>query len=286
MKNIIKKLLNPFNKANKELPHIVGFKGGLGNQMFQYAFGLAVQKRTGRRVIFDKTIYDKPNKRKYELGFLNLDIEFLENDAEVKQKFINEQNPFAYEEGLFAYKEAMDYHGYFQNEKYLAGIENQVRKAFTFPKIPKGDEFNSEVLRMVKKTKNPVFIHLRRDDYLTNNWVLPLSYYQDAVKYVKERVDNPVFFVLGIKCEDYIKSELDIGEDYIVLDEVNFRNKEDWKDMYLMTKFKHCIIANSTFSWWGAWLGDPAKNRVIVAPSPFVCGSDEIVCDSWIKLKR
>ena len=286
---------------------IVGIMGGLGNQMFQYAFGKALERTSGEKVLFDKSWFgaqspgDTP--RCYELDLFPIRPEFA-TAAEVepylsKSKwvrlwgkisgkggtFVREYKNPKYDEKYLNLKGNAYYKGYFQCPKYFENVADELRRDFTFPEIPADDAFNQKWLKRFAECENPVFVHLRRGDYANiAGWMLPLEYYQKAVAEMCKRVKNPTFFVFGSECDDYIQNEFDIGVPFEVIGEENARNKEDWKDIKLMMACKHGIVANSSFSWWAAWLSD-VDGRTIIAPTPFTNG-DEILPDNWVKIKR
>ena len=286
--------------------HVVRLMGGLGNQMFQYAFGLALKTKTGKKVFFDTSWFDEAKKagkefangvavRKYELDLFNKNIpiattKYLSHCGNC----LTENNAFVFDENLFKQPTATYFDGYFQNEKYFKNIKKEIKKEFTFPQIEESDDFNQNWLRKINECENPVFVHLRRGDYLNlQGWALTTEYYKKAIQYIKGHVKNPTFFVFGQDCEDYIKNELLSHPELVseslkfeIIGEKNSQNKDDWKDIALMMHCKHAIIANSTFSWWAAWLGRANENGIVVAPTPFINGQDEIICDNWVKIER
>jgi len=289
-------------KASEEVK-IVKIAGGLGNQMFQYAFGKALEYEQKQKVLFDDSWFLESKKeivnnkkensigvvmRGYGLDIFSLDIPFA-SDRQIKscKNRIYEKKDFIYDRELLKDYGSSYYIGYFQNENYFKKIRSQIKGAFRFPPIHPSDKFNYEWLNKIRKSKNSVFIHLRRGDYLNlQGWALSTNYYKKAVRYIKENVENPCFFVFGQNCSDYLKKEFNIDASFEIIGETNSENNEDWKDLVLMKACKHAIIANSTFSWWAAWLGRANTEGIVIAPTPFVNGRDEIVCDNWIKIKR
>ncbi len=287
----------------KEIPDklIVKFWGGLGNQMFQYGFGKSLEKMTHKKVIFYKhseEYYQKfivnekgENKegavvRKYGLDIFDLDIKFA-SDVQFEsceKKFDLKKDPFSFNPELFKKQKSASYFGYFQNENYLTPARKQLEKDFTFPEIKKDDIFNQNWLNKIRSCENPVFIHIRLGDYVNLGWNLSIEYYKRAIEYIKEHVKNPTFFVFGQGVSDFIKNDFLTDIPMEIIGETNSDNKEDWKDIVLMEECKHAIIANSTFSWWAAWLGK-ANNGIVTAPSPFLFERDEIVCNNWVKIK-
>jgi len=277
---------------------------GLGNQMFQYAFGKALEHNTGKKVLFDKSWYqmaktkiinDKGENsegvvmRGYALDiFNNIDISFAKKKQikyAKRKNYIVDKFHTIYDEELLNDVGSGYYQGYFQHEKYFKNIKNDILNTFIFPKIQESDKFNQEWLKKIKETKNSVFIHIRRGDYSNIGWSLPISYYKNAVEYIKQNVENPKFFVICQNCKNYVENEFNIGINFEFIEETNSINHEDWKDFVLMKECKHAIIANSTFSWWAAWLGISNSEGIVIAPAQWIRGNrDELICENWVKL--
>lgn len=280
---------------------IVKLMGGLGNQMFQYAFGKALEQKTNTKVLYDKTWFEEAKKdivsnghnsngvkiRPYDLDVFNLDLDFANTEQINKNKNFTaaEKNAFAFDKRLFKKKYGY-FDGYYQNEEYLINITELIKKDFSFPEISVKDKFNNNIAEKIKSCANPVFIHIRRGDYLNlAGWTLSDSYYHNAVQEIVKRIEDPTFFVFGQDCEDYIKNELGLTCNYEYVGNHNSEQGNDYIDMQLMSMCKHGIIANSTFSWWAAWLIDN-KNKVVIAPTPWLNNSDSIICDSWVKVRK
>lgn len=289
---------------------IVKLMGGLGNQMFQYAFGKALEQECNEKVLYDNFWFNEVKDTtkegvviEYGLDLFPINPNFATKEQiepyisknKLKRmwlkllgrggKYAREYKNPQYNAEYLKIKGNAYYKGYFQCPKYFENIAGEIRKDFTFPPISFDDAFNQKWLKRFSECENPVFIHLRRGDYKNlAGWLLPLEYYQKAVAEIKKHVKNLTFFVFGSECDDYIKNEFDIGAPFEIIGEENARNREDWKDIVLMMHCKHAIIANSTFSWWAAWLSD-TDGRTIIAPIPFTV-NDEILPDNWIRIKR
>lgn len=299
---------------------IIKLKGGLGNQMFQYAFGRALMHKLHKKqncaVLFDYSWFNEMDKlgkdgerkngitiRHYALDIFNLDINFADNEALknlsakkylkfpkfLRKNFpflkyfnthLNEDNPFKYEEKLLNIKGGHYFEGYFQNEKYFKNCADIIKKDFTFK--PLENEHNKNILEKIQNTKNSVFIHIRRGDYLDiGNMALGIEYYKNAIQKIKEKIKNPVFFIFAKDSDEFIKENFNFETDF----ELIKSKGADYIDMQLMAQCKHAIIANSSFSWWAAWLIEN-KDKIIIAPSPWLDDNDDIICDNWIKIKR
>ncbi len=283
---------------------VVKIFGGMGNQMFQYAFGQSLAARLQQPVYYDLQWFanGKHPERPYALELFDLPIQQVPAAVKpylpskkwwrnVRNKLhgynwqvVKEKQPWLYDASLYAHDGMVYYNGYFQHESYLAPVAEALRRQFTFPPLPEEDTFNRDWLAKIRACENPVCVHIRRGDYLNvAGWALPLAYYQKAFAYMAEHVKNPTFFVFGSESAEFIKNELKVDFPFEFVGEENAKNHADWKDMLLMSACKHKIIANSTFSWWAAWLGE-VEGGLTIAPSPFLEGQDAIVPDRWIKL--
>ena len=287
---------------------IVKFIGGLGNQMFQYALAKAMEEKIGANVLFDISSYAKAQKtivgdsgkdknglciRQYEINiFRNADIKLASDIQTLGVKISNlvgiskkykEKDAFNYNEKIFTDDKYNYFSGYFQNEKYFKFIKKRLIKDFKLPALREDDKYNKELLDEIQKSNNPVFIHVRRDDYIKLGYSISLDYYKKAVQHIKIHVENPTFFVFCAEDTEYIKNEFNIGVDFKLVGEKNKTRETFFENMRLMKACKHAIIANSSYSWWAAWLNE-FEDKIVIAPSPWMNGSDEIICDSWIKI--
>lgn len=297
---------------------IVKLMGGLGNQMFQYAFGKLLEKKHKCEVLYDLSWFELIKRKRLEnpenfaesiyisncaLGiFPNLEIK-IASEKEIKKVcfprfnkirrlfgikpksgIVREKNAFIYEPGLLEKRGSCYFEGYFQNEKYFLDMKDELIKTFELPELKPEDEYNKNLLQKIQSCENPVFIHVRRADYVKLDWVISQNYYKNAVKYIKERVENPKFFVFGVGDIDYIKTKFDIGEEFEIIGDNNKTNENFYEDLRLMMACKHAIIANSSYSWWAAWLSSQNKG-IIIAPSPWIDGQSEVICKDWVKIK-
>jgi hypothetical protein len=261
---------------------IARLRGGLGNQLFQYAAGRALAAHHGVELKLDLYTYTKHPYRKFELDTFNIDAVEATRD-EVHQftgsnpivRYLNKRNNYFhcprvfaqphyhYYEDFFALPKEIYLSGYWQSEKYFDGIGGLIREQFT-PRSPL-DSRNSE-LRKRMEFQHSVAVHVRRGDYSSASYAsffggLPETYYVEAMSMVKERVGNPVFYFFSDDiawCKSNIATE---GAEFV---EHN-SGADAYKDMLLMASCKHNIIANSTFSWWGAWLNHN-PDKVVIAP--------------------
>lgn len=276
----------------------VKFIGGLGNQMFQYAFGLSLEKRCKAKVYYDKSFFDIKGSRNYELNNFKLKLKttnnwllkFNECIKPRQKKIIKETEDSIYNEKFYNLKNYNFYDGYFQTYKYFDDYRNDILKAFEL-KTPLNEE-NEKMLKKIKSS-NSVSLHVRRTDYLYKEelkirGVCDLDYYGKAIKYIEKNIKAPHFFVFSDDitwCLEHLKFQ----SKYTFVD-INDA-QSGYFDMFLMKNCKHNIIANSSFSWWGAWLNEH-NNKIVIAPKIWMirwneteenAGRDLIPSD-WIRI--
>lgn len=243
---------------------IKDFTARLGNQLFQIANAISYADRTGDVVAFPRWEYSK-----YFRGDFTPSVD-------------TNMNKMIWEEPGFHYTPipggANLLGGYYQSEKYFLQVEDKIRNYFSF-----SDDTIKEVLNKNKEVLNSgrptVSMHLRRGDYLkwpNHHPVLTPSYFSDAKKIFPP---DSVFVVFSDDIQ-WCRDNFPEGE-YIFID-----GQSDVEDLCLMSMCTHNCIANSTFSWWGAWL-NPNKDKIVVAPekwfgpaySHFI--TRDIYCEGW-----
>jgi len=289
--------------------NIVRIFAGLGNQLFQYAFFRALQSNFPDTKMDISEFKYRKHHNGYELERLfNIQPVYStkeENDAladyskdlfsEIRRKIFcmkrkcsgkliieGKQNYNATE--LLALQNAY-FIGYWQSEKYFKSIEDSLRKELTFKSVL--DDQNLAIAEDIN-TCNSVAIHVRRGDYLKSRrrdscgTVCSLAYYNRAIEQICSQVANPRFFIFSDD-KEWVKENLLI-ENAVYVD-INSR-LDSYKDMQLMSLCKHNIIANSSFSWWGAWLNNN-PNKVVLAPSIWMRNMNyaDVLPDSWIKIE-
>jgi hypothetical protein len=279
---------------------IVRLQGRLGNQMFQYALAKSLQE-SGKNVTIDSSML-KYDGNHNELGlFENVKSEYIEADSHLVAKLgdCNKSFPYKVKRKIIGYKKThilennyaynaaifdMDnvyLEGYWQTEKYFKNIEGQIRTLYTFPTIT--DKSNLDLEDKIKSC-NSVSLHIRRGDYLSDKNapmhgdICTKAYYDNAIKYIKERVDNPKFYIFTDDAEWARQQYKD--EEYTIVDQNHADNS--FRDMQLMSLCKHNIIANSSFSWWGAWL-NTNKDKIVTAPPKWfnLAETPDVWCEGW-----
>lgn len=267
--------------------------GGLGNQMFQYAIGrvLALKNRTSLKLDLSNytlnSLIDTP--RKYELDKFDLPISIYKKNFLTLQfppKIIHEISQ-AYDKSILNLKGNIKLIGYWQSEKYFSAYRDLIIKEFTFKTQPSGK--NKKLLQDII-WENSIGVHVRRGDYVTIktanecHGTCSLTYYEAAIKFIKQKVKNPIFYVFSDDIP-WCKDNLIIEGKVVYIDHNHGENS--WEDMRLMSHCKHNIIANSSFSWWSAWL-NTNDTKIVIAPKLWFqarkMNSQSIVPQDWIKL--
>lgn len=301
------------NANNKK---IVKLNGGLGNQMFQYAFAYALSKKNKIQLILDFWWFEAVKShvnvtpRTFELDVFNTDYKIAteealsqvirENNLSKFQKILwkifkikkykpqknvyVQKSAFDFNKNLFNATEYLYYDGYFQNEKYFKDYRNEILKCFSLKDSL--DEKNQSALELIQSS-NAVSLHIRRGDYVTLDFVnklhgtCSLDYYKKAIEYILKHVKNPHFFLFSDDIE-WVVANLKIDYPYTVID---FNRDKGWLDLNLMKHCKHNIIANSSFSWWGAWLNENS-DKIVIAPKKWLAAKQkyDILPKEWIKL--
>ena len=286
---------------------------GLGNQMFQFARGFSLSRDlgVGYRVCLDFMPHTTSHNG-YQLGHVVGDLpEIATQDEMVKvfgwlgyRRFRREVTrrprwarwfrsamfqdgmPFRSDRALNGALRSYLLHGNWQTETYFAHNRAALLHAFNFAPSPALDQDLSD---RISKTQS-VGIHVRGGDYLLQKnqnlfSVLGPEYYMRSVKLIELAVENPAFFVFTDDPET-ARSRLPAGRDYEFV--TGNTGLDSYLDMQLMSQCKHNIIANSSFSWWGAWLNDQA-GKIVVAPQEWFhpqSGHDDrdVVPASWTKV--
>jgi hypothetical protein len=263
---------------------IARLRGGLGNQMFQYAAARALAEHHNVDLKLDLYTYTRHKYRKFELDHFNVPVS-LASRAEVHyftgsnvlNRYLNKldnyqrcpevfaQPHYHFYEDFFKLPSRLYLSGYWQSEKYFSSVERIIRENFT-RKDP-WDNQNKEVLHKMRETES-VSIHLRLGDYASNSnynsffGTLGAEYYNKAIGEFSRGLTAPHFFLFS-------DNESRSRELFAHLPNANFithnRGSNSYLDLLLMAGCKHNIIANSTFCWWGAWL-NANPNKKVIAP--------------------
>lgn len=283
---------------------------GLGNQLFQYA--LARRISVERKIPFkiDASFYslsagnDQQN-RGYELSKFTV-VERMATDKDLQRfkgpslyrrlsgwfdrlrpyylrSVVYEQQP-SFDPNILRIRSGAYLHGYWQNEKYFNTIEDVLREDLRFKDEP--DSVNKSILKKIRSTQSSVAIHIRRGDYLTDKTVIsllhpcPMAYYQAAIDHLVNVVGDPFFFIFSDDPE-WVEANFKVEHPHFFVS--GYNANQPVEELRLMSSCNHFIIANSSFSWWAAWLGK-AQDKIVVAPKLWFRSGLNIACAGWIKL--
>lgn len=273
---------------------IVKYIGGLGNQMFIYAFSVALRETFRQEILVDTHYYKSrnfhngleierifgihlteaklSNKLKMSWYFPNYWIDYhLLGKLPARKNTVRELPGQKVNFELLGDSSDKFYDGYWQSYQYFDSCRDVILKEFTFPKISMEDKLNFELNERLKNEENSVGIHIRRGDYL-KNWkyrgLCGIDYYQKAIAYILEHIKSPKFFLFSDDI-DWVKENISpLLKGYDVTF-VNWNHSiNSYKDMQLMAMCKNLIIANSSFSWWAAYLNQ--NNPIVVAPEKWI----------------
>jgi hypothetical protein len=283
---------------------VIKLMGGLGNQMFQYAAGLSAAERLGTELKMDLSWFDSLEEvdtpRFYELDNFNLKQEFvnkndfvLKNDGfknrlmNIRKKQLNfyKESQFNYSDNFLNIKNNTYIEGYFQTEKYFNDIRDDVIYSFTFKN--KASVKSAKIIDQIKNSDS-VSLHVRRGDYVSNksankfHGLMGEAYYKKAIALINKKIKNPKYFIFSDEIE-WVKNSFDLPKNSVYIT----HNKSGIEDMRIMIECKHNIIANSSFSWWGAWLG-LQKDKVVIAPKLWFLDSNtntsDVIPERWSQI--
>jgi len=284
--------------------------GGLGNQLFSYAAAKRLAKVNNAELVLDQVSgfkYDKTYKRSYQLDHFNISAklatrqERLEPFSKVRRYILKKnarmvdflarkyitQDKIEFDKRLLdlRFSGTVFIEGYWQSEKYFKDIAQDIKNEFRIDQPQ--DIKNTQIKNVIANSGISVALHFRDFNGLTNTTEnLDPDYYTKAIKHIFDYTDDPTFVVFSDNIE-LAKSSLKIQSSKVVY--VNHNNSDDlaFCDMYLMKSCTHTIIANSSFSWWGAWL-NPNPYKIIIAPSLVKktgvssWGFDGLIPNEWI----
>lgn len=293
---------------------IVKISGGLGNQLFQYSFGRYLSGKFNTELKFDiQTNYTSSDftSRSVGLGNFNINLnlatkkeiyefKYFDNEfiARIERKLVQKlpflnrryvvQNLNKSQKNDQNYKNDCYYDGYWQSENYFKPIASILKQEFISNFKPILDDTNSFFLQEIRNSES-ISIHIRRGDYISIESnksrfsTCSLKYYEKVINYLKDKINLPLFFIFSEDI-DWVKNNFK-GEHFRM---VTNNSKSPEIDLFLMSNCKHNIIANSSFSWWGAWL-NCNKEKVIIAPEKWYNGklndsTMDLIPETWIRM--
>ena len=283
-------------------------KGGLGNQLFQFASSYALAKRLNQELVLDNSFFPKQTLRGYKLGFLKLDknIEIGKYEESLlitiyKNKYINglirrsHFKTLPIKHGTYLIDHAGEFtpsffdvrsdnifmNGYFQSEEYFKDVRGEILRQIN-PSYTLEKEY-CEILEKIKET-NSVAIHIRHGDFLKADgtdfhYILDKNYYIESIKRMREMTGNPTFYCFSDDIE-WVKANIGDSDDFQF---VSLSTEHpDIDEMMLMKNCQNIITANSTFSWWAAWLNEN-ENALIFCPNK-AYGNPRMIPSRWTKV--
>lgn len=277
--------------------------GGLGNQMFQYALARSLAARQGEEPFLDVTGFDSYKLHSYGLNqlrvverlatakmlarspFRNWRPSFIFRRLHAKPRYrVVSESSFAFDERVPRLRGDLYLDGYWQSEKYFAEIRDVLLREFQ----PK--EIGAKALgykEAILAADNPVSVHVRRGDYVSNprtnqvHGTCSPDYYRQAVAAVSEKAPRPHFFIFSDDSA-WVKQNIVLGETVTYVED-----NKNFEDLHLMSLCHHNVIANSSFSWWGAWLNDHA-DKIIVAPKKWFANENmdtrDLIPETWTRI--
>ena len=269
---------------------IAEITAGLGNQLFQYANAKRIAIAKKQNLKLDLKFYETwKNPDYFRLDKFNTNYTIANNDEinffkrvifsqhridiRILIKILNRKlfknnkyhidcKTYKYDKKKLNKRKNLYLSGYWGNEKYFKNIETIIRNEFT---LKSGLNLENQKIQNKIRNSNSISLHIRRGDYVNNPFFaeIPLDYYRKAIDYIESFFPNSIYFIFS--------DDLNWARHNIKIDnEINFVDannaKTDYMDLILMSHCKHNIIANSTFSWWGAWLNEN-PDKIVIAPA-------------------
>ena len=278
-------------------------RGGLGNQLFQYAIGQSLTRNNQADLRLDISNLESQGERKYALDDFRIQPRaasekelalFLSRTNKAinkiwpwpKYKIIKEKT-FSFAPEIFKLSGNVYLSGYWQSWKYFSGVEKILKKELVLK-----EKFNTYFQKVEKKinNENSISLHVRRGDYLTAKIsnvfpVLPASYYSEAINTIQKKEKAFSIFVFSDDI-DWARSNLKFDSPLFFIEGKN-NGLRDSDELILMSWCKHNIIANSSFGWWAAWLNSNPEKTVIAPKNWFqdkTINLNDLLPTTWTKI--
>jgi hypothetical protein len=281
--------------------------------MFQYAAGRALAIRSGADLVLDLSGFKDYALRHYELADFSIRATVVGEVggaksstliasplARIWSKFkrsaglevdrlmpIYAEPHFHFDSTVSSLKAPVHLKGYWQSERYFDDIADVLRREFSAPSGP--DSENQQLQNQIDAV-NAISLHVRRGDYVSNpttnkyHGTCTIDYYREALNLMRSRVGDPKLFVFSDEV-DWARTNLDFDLPTVFVTANN--SGRGYRDMLLMARCRHHILANSSFSWWGAWL-NPSKAKIVIAPRNWFASEDictkDLIPESWIRI--
>lgn len=280
---------------------VVKIQGGLGNQMFQYAFARSLMNR-GYAVDLDLSFYETTKDRQFQLDHFRA---YLTTTRDTGALFQYKETRYHHQPEIQHLSQDTHFNGYFQSEKYFKLYEKDIRHQFMLKEESSDLRFAERlILRPVNFPAENIAVHVRRGDYTKPHLqflfgLCHFDYYKKAIDFIESQNAQQKRYVLfgdhgsdGLieQIRDYVEK---IGSQYAVIHTLKEQNEfslTDPEELTLMSRCDHQIIANSSFSWWAAWLNKNEK-KIVIAPKTWFNGFDtvshdtrDLIPDGWVRL--
>lgn len=287
---------------------IVKLQGGLGNQLFQYSLGKSLEVSEKRKVYFDVSSFNHSSNqtsRDFVLEKLGLKVDLIPKKVASIITFLKKVSfkfnitfksnffSFLHSENSFQYipivvkKKLIIFDGYWQSPKYFESISNDLTKSFySLDRISN----SGQNLIANLKSKSTVAIHIRRGDYISNketydfHGICDLEYYYSAIDFIESKyyVDTYIIFTDDI---EWVQNNFSIGNRIFIYG-CNYA-ENDIDELLMMASVSHNIIANSTFSWWSAYI-NPNPEKIVIAPKKWFndlsINVEDLFPTNWVRL--
>lgn len=290
---------------------IVRIWEGLGNQLFQYAYARSLQEKEGYKVYLEcRRVYrksfvkeDLSVERKCKLHHFNISLKainlqeraewaFMEQSTLFNKiqfqfashrigkyhfatDFTDQGDHFQFHPELYSFRKPTYVMGHFLNKKYFEDIRPILLKELRLKVPPR----ITDTLRQLLMNENTISVHIRRTDFISRGYCISTDkYYEDAIAYMKDHIENPKFLFFSDDM-DWVRKRYgkENDEEYFF---VSNGILTDYEELALMYQCKHNIMANSTFSFWGAWLNDN-PDKIVIIPRAY---ASTFASDKWIKI--
>lgn len=287
---------------------VMRLKGGLGNQLFQYALGRHLATIQNTQLQLDTSSFKTDRLREYRLDSFNIcasasdQLPFFATDGRAKHlnrliqgvrglfskpfQIIKEKD-FSFDPTVLECSEQSYLDGFWQSERYFLPIAATIRSDLSLKSPIRG--LLKEIAEKIQST-NSVSVHVRRGDYITDpsttayHGVCGIEWYAKAVEQMQSQVENPTFFVFSDDYE-WAKENLTFNSEAIFIPPSP--DGQECNDMHVMSLCKHNVIANSSFSWWAAWLNINPHKIVIAPKNWFVAGpknTNDLIPGNWQRI--
>lgn len=224
--------------------------------------------------------YFYPYARNFKEYLMTGILSFLSRRVKIPRKIYSLERIYLYQEKYMNYRKECYISGYFQSPGYFSSIREILLEEFQLKY-----ESTPAYLKMKKRIdgKESIAIHVRRGDYVDAGVNLPWEYYRKAMGYMEEKLTKPVYYIFSDEIS-WVKEKLGTDVNVVYVNEA--RNMTDCEELSLMRQCRHFIISNSSFSWWGAWLGT-YQGKIVVAPNRWTQGNEirDVILQEWIKIE-